>query len=143
MPFDLFIYMLIFFILGFLIYAFLYGAMGSTVSKLEDVNTQVMPVQIMFIIMFFVVMFSLGSGNSDNLLMKICSFIPLTSPMAMFTRIAMTSVPLYEIIISIVILILTAFAIGVLSARIYRAGVLMYGNPPKFSTVIKNVFKGK
>ena len=43
-PVDLFVFMLVFFILGFLIYAFLYGAIGSTASKLEDINTSVMPI---------------------------------------------------------------------------------------------------
>ena len=49
-PVDLFVYMLIFFVLGFLIYAFLYGAIGSTASKLEDINTSVMPITFLFII---------------------------------------------------------------------------------------------
>lgn len=87
LPVDLFIYMLVFFILGFLIYAFLYGAIGSTVSKLEDINTSVTPITFLFIIAFFVVMFSMTSGSVDTVLMKICSYIPFSSPMAMFTRI--------------------------------------------------------
>ena len=60
------------------------------------------------------------------LLMQICSYIPFTSPMAMFTRIAMSTVPWYEIAISIGILVASTFGIGILSAKIYRVGVLMY-----------------
>ena len=97
--------MLVFFLLGFLIYAFLYGAISSTVSKLEDINTAVQPVTFLFIIGFMVVMFSMSSGSVDNILMQICSYIPFTSPMAMFTRIAMSTVPWYEIAISIGILV--------------------------------------
>lgn len=141
MPKELFAYMLVFFILGFLIYAFMFGAIGSTASKLEDINTSVMPVTVLFVIAFVVVMSSMGSGSVDNVVMKVCSFVPFTSPMAMFTRIAMSTVPWYEIVASIVILIGSALGIGVISAKIYRVGVLLYGTTPKISAIIKAVWK--
>ena len=140
-PVDLFVFMLVFFILGFLIYAFLYGAIGSTASKLEDINTSVMPITFLFIIAFVVVMFSMASGSVDTVLMKVCSYIPFTSPMAMFTRICMSTVAWYEITFSIAILIGSTIGIGALSAKIYRVGVLLYGTPPKISTIMKTVFK--
>ena len=140
-PPELFAYMLVFFLLGFLIYAFLYGAISSTVSKLEDINTAVQPVTFLFIFGFMVVMFSMSSGSVDNVLMQICSYIPFTSPMAMFTRIAMSTVPWYEIAISIGILIASTFGIGILSAKIYRVSVLMYGTSPKIGNIIKAVWK--
>ena len=142
-PVELFIYLIIFFILGFLIYAFMFGAIGSTASKLEDINTSVMPITFLFIIAFMVVMFSMGEGSVDNTLMRVCSYIPFTSPMAMFTRICMSTVAWYEIVISIAILIASTVGIGILSAKIYRVGVLLYGMPPKLSTIIKTVFKKK
>lgn len=142
MPLSLLGYMFVFFVLGFFIYAFLYGAIGSTASKLEDINTSVMPITILFVIAFMVVMFSFASGTVDTVLMKICSFIPFTSSMAMFTRIAMSTVPWYEIVASIVILIGSVAVIGVVSAKIYRVGVLLYGKAPKIGSVIKAVRKG-
>lgn len=141
MPLSLFGYMLIFFTLGFLIYAFLYGAIGSTASKLEDINTSVMPITMLFIVGFFIVMFSFAAGTVDTVLMKVCSYIPFTSPMAMFTRIAMSTVPWYEILISIVILIGSVIGVGVISAKIYRVGVLLYGTTPKIGSIIKAVWK--
>ena len=140
-PTELFVYMLVFFILGFLIYAFMFGAVGSTASKLEDINTSVMPITLLFIIAFIVVVTSMSSGNIDNTLMTVCSYIPFTSPMAMFTRICMSTVPLYEILISIAILIGSTVGIGVISAKIYRVGVLMYGTTPKIGSIIKAVWK--
>lgn len=140
-PPELFVYMLAFFLLGFLIYAFLYGAISSTVSKLEDINTAVQPVTFLFLFGFMVVIFSMTSGRVDNVLMTVCSYIPFTSPMAMFTRIAMSTVPWYEIAISIGILVASTFGIGILSAKIYRVGVLMYGTTPKISNIIKAVWK--
>ena len=141
MPLNLLLFMLLFFVLGFFIYAFMFGAVGSTASKLEDINTSVMPITMLFIAAFMVTMFSMSSGNVDNILMKICSFIPFTSPMAMFTRIAMSTVPWYEILLSVLILLGSVFGIGVLAARIYRVGVLLYGTTPKLGNVIKSVLR--
>ena len=140
-PLELFIYLIVFFVLGFLIYAFLYGAVGSTASKLEDINTSVMPITFLFIIAFMVVMFSMNSGSVDNLGMIVCSYVPFTSPMAIFTRICMSTVAWYEIVISIVILVGSTIGIGILSAKIYRVGVLLYGTPPKIGTILKMIFK--
>lgn len=136
-PVTLFLYMLLFFVLGFLIYAFLYGAIGSTASKLEDINTSVMPVTLLFLVGFFVVVFSMSAGDVDNLAMIVCSYVPFTSPMAMFTRIAMSTVAWYEILISVLILIASVLGVGVVSARIYRMGVLLYGTPPKLGAILK------
>ena len=140
-PIELFIYLIIFFVLGFLVYAFLYGAIGSTVSKLEDVNISVMPITYLFIIAFMVVIFSMTSSSVDNTAMLICSYIPFTSPMAMFTRICMSTVAWYEIAISIAVLLGSTIGIGILSAKIYRVGVLLYGTRPKIGNIIKTVFK--
>ena len=140
-PPELLGYMLVFFLLGFLIYAFLFGAISSTVSKLEDINTAVQPVTFLFVIGFMVTIFSMTSGNVDSTLMKVCSYIPFTSPMAMFTRIAMGTVAWYEIAASVAILIGSTIGIGVLSAKIYRVGVLLYGTPPKLPAIIKAVWK--
>ena len=142
-PPELLVYMLVFFVLGFLIYAFMFGAVGSTASKLEDINTSVMPITMLFIVAFIVVSTALSSGDIDNPIMKVCSFIPFTSPMAMFTRIAMSTVPFHEILISIGILIGSTAAVGVLAAKIYRVGVLMYGTPPKIGTLLKVMLKSR
>ncbi len=137
MPLHLLAYMFLFFILGFLIYAFMYGAVGSTVSKLEDINTAVMPITLVFIAAFLVVVSSMSSGDVDNIWMKVCSYVPFTSPMAMFTRIAMSTVPWYAIVVSVLILLGSAVGTGVISAGIYRRGVLMYGAAPKIGAVLK------
>lgn len=141
MPPKLFGFMLLFFVLGFLIYAFMFGAVGSTASKLEDINTSVMPITMLFVVGFIVVMISFASGEVDNMLMKVCSYVPFTSPMAMFTRIAMSTVPWYEIAISIAILISSVIGVGIISAKIYRVGVLLYGTTPKIGSIIKAIRK--
>ena len=100
-----------------------------------------MPLTLLFVAAFMIVIFSMSSGNVDNILLKVCSFIPLTSPMAMFTRIAMSTVPAYEIIISVAILAASVVGTGILSAKIYRVGVLLYGTTPKISSIIKALKK--
>jgi len=124
-PIELIIYMLVFFVLGFLVYAFIFGAVGSTVSKLEDINTAVMPITLLFIFGFMVVVFSFASGTVDNVLMKVCSYIPFTAPIAMFARIAMSTVPWYEITICISVLSVSVVLIGTISAK-YTVSVFCF-----------------
>ena len=133
-PPDLLLYMILFFLLGFFIYGMMYGAVGSLVSKIEDIGSVAMPIILVFVIGFVVVMSSIEDPNSA-IGMKICSFIPFTSSMAMFARIAMGSVSTGEIALSIAILVVSTVLIGVLAAKIYRAGVLMYGTRPKLRTI--------
>ena len=61
--------------------------------------------------------------------------------MAMFTRLAMSTVAWYEIVISVAILLVSVVGIGVLSAKIYRVGVLMYGTQPKLGEILKMIRK--
>ncbi len=136
-PLSLVLYTILFFVLGFFIYAFLYAALGSLVSRMEDLGTVTQPVTWLFIVAFMVVIFSMNTGQIDNPAMVVCSFIPFTSPMAMFTRIAMGNVMPIEIVISIAILIVSCLLIGWVATGIYRLGVLMYGKPPKLGEVFK------
>ena len=99
-------------------------------------NTLVLPANFLFLIAFFVVFYSMMSGEVDAPLMVACSYIPFTSPMAMFTRIAIGNPQAWEIVLSVAILILSVFAVGKLSAAIYRVGVLLYGKPPRMRELL-------
>lgn len=138
-PASLVGYLLIFFLLGFLIYSFLFGAMASTVSKIEDLSSVVMLIQIIFVAGFVVSTNAMTSGDVNSELMKGLSLFPLTSPMAMFTRIAMSEVPGLEILLSVAFLILATILIGYIAAKIYRVGVLMYGTKPTLGKIIKAI----
>ena len=137
-PPDLLLYMILFFLLGFFIYGMMYGAVGSLVSKIEDIGSVAMPIILVFVIGFAVVMSSIEDPN-NAIGMKICSFVPFTSSMAMFARIAMGSVSTGEIALSIAILVVSTVLIGILAAKIYRAGVLMYGTRPKLRTIWRSI----
>lgn len=138
-PASLVGYLLIFFLLGFLIYSFLFGAMASTVSKIEDLSSVVMLIQIIFVAGFVVSTNAMTSGDVNSELMKGLSLFPLTSPMAMFTRVAMSQVPGLEILLSVAFLILATILIGYIAAKIYRVGVLMYGTKPTLGKIIKAI----
>lgn len=141
-PANVIIFSIVFFILGYFIYAFMYGALGSLASKIEDINSLIMPVTFILIFAFIAVVAPLAKGV-DTTLMKVLSFIPFTSPFAMIARISMTVVPMSQIIISLAILIASVIGIGYFAAMVYKAGVLMYGNKPSISTVFKAIKQQK
>ncbi len=143
MPLSIMLYSFLFFILGFFIYAFLYAALASLVSRMEDLASATQPVTLVFIVAFMVVMFSVASGNVDNMAVLVCSFIPLTSPMAMFVRITMGQVAGWEIGLSVGILLASVVGIAYLAAGIYRLGVLLYGNRPKPGEIIRMIRANK
>ncbi len=139
MPPSIIFYTILFYITGYFVYAFLYGALGSLASRTEDINTSIMPIMLIFIVAFMIAVFGMMSPESTILLVS--SFIPFISPMAMFVRIAMTEVPGWQIAISVAMMFATIWATGWLAAKIYRIGILMYGKPPKIkdlTVMLKN-----
>lgn len=136
LPVETLLYALLFFIMGFFIYAFMFAALASLVSRLEDLSNVITPATMLFVVVFIVVIVALNTGEVDTPLMIACSYIPLTSPMAMFVRITMGNVAGWQIMISVVLMAVGAVALGYLGAAIYRVGVLMYGKPPKLSGLV-------
>ena len=124
-------------LLGYLMYAFLFGMLGALVSKTEDISKSATPVTMIFVVSFILTM--TGMNDSSSLLMKVASFIPFTSSNAMFARIALGSVSSVEVVISAAILAATVVVLGWLAAKIFRFGTLMYGNPIKFTQALKKI----
>lgn len=125
----------IFGILGYLFYLFIYGVIGALVSRTEDVGTSSTPLTIVFIIAFFISM--MGLTHPDMFALKVASFIPFTSFMAMFVRVSMGNVSTFQIVLSLLILAVSTIITGIFGAKIYRLGTLMYGNPIKITKAIK------
>lgn len=124
-------------LLGYLFYAFIYGALGALVSKTEDISKSSSFITIIYVASFLVAM--MGLSQSDSMLIRICSFIPFTSSNAMLIRVAMGNVALWEIGLSIVILIISTAVVGLLASKIFRFGILMYGNPIKFTNAMGKI----
>ncbi|HLR59178.1 MAG TPA: ABC transporter permease [Pseudogracilibacillus sp.] len=134
---TLFLYAILFFLLGYLLYATIAAMFGSLVSRVEDLQQLLMPMIILILIAFFIAMFGLNVPEAKFI--TVSSFIPFFSPMIMFLRIGMLEVPSWEIALSIGILVGTIIILGLIGARIYRGGVLMYG-PSRSLKDIKNAF---
>lgn len=138
-PTDVLITFAFFGIGGYLFYAFLYGAMGALVSKVEDINKTAGGVQMVIMLVYFVVLIQLS--NVDGMIMKVASFLPFSSYSAMFARVAMGSVEAWEIAVSFGILAVSVVLAGLLGAKIYRMGTLRYGNPIKITQAFKTIFQ--
>ncbi len=136
-PLNAWLAFILFGILGYLLYAFLFGMLGALVSKTEDISKSATPVTIIYIVAFFVAIF--GMNTPDSVLMKAASFIPFTASNSMFIRVAMGSVTAAEVVISVLILAASCGIVGFLAAKIFRFGTLMYGNPIKFSVALKKI----
>lgn len=115
---------LLYFVGGYLLYASLFAAMGSAVENEQDSQQFVLPVTLPLVISLFSVGYILN--YPDGALSVWLSMIPLTSPVVMMIRIAF-GVPVWQVILSVVILYLSVGLTTWLGARIYRTGILMYG----------------
>lgn len=131
----LLVFGLIFYVFGYFLYAMIYAAVGSIVSRTEDLGQAIMPITMLSLAAFYIAIFSLGAPNST--LMKVASYIPFISPTSMIVRIGLGEPPLWEILASLAILIVSIFLLGWLSAKIYRTGVLMYGKRPSWKELGK------
>lgn len=131
---EILIYFLLLFIGGYLIYASLFAMFGAAVDNAQDTQQFVMPITLIFIFSFYVGIYSLQ--NPDGPLAFWCSMIPLTSPIVMMVRIPF-EIPLWEKVLSIVILYVSIFFVVKFAAKIYRVGILMYGKKPTIKELIK------
>lgn len=127
-------FFVVYFIGGYLLYAAIFAAIGSSVSQQEDTQQFMTPVMILVIFALYAGIYSMD--NPDGPLAFWCSLIPFTSPMVMMVRLPF-EVPLWEKLLSVALLYASAWGITWLSARIYRVGVLMYGKKPGIRELIK------
>lgn len=136
-PSDILLSFAVFGLFGYLLYAFIFGMIGAMAQKSEDINSTATPITIVYIIAFIATYMAISSGN--EMMMRIVSYVPFSSFMGMFSRMAMTDVPLFEVLLSLVILIASTGLIGLLAAKIYRTGLLMYGNKITFKSIFKQM----
>ncbi|TLS38042.1 ABC transporter permease [Pseudalkalibacillus caeni] len=118
-------YAVIFFLLGYLLYATLLAMVGSLVSRVEEVQQMIMPVQLFIIAAFFIAMY--GLSNPEAGIVTAASYFPLFTPIVMFLRIGMINIPWWEAGLGILLLIGSIVVCALVGAKVYRGGVLMYG----------------
>lgn len=132
---TLFVYIL-FSVLGYILYLFIYASLGSLVSKVEDVNSAVAPITVLFVAAYIAA--SLAMQMPENEIIKVTSFIPFVSLFTMPIRYMLTSVSLVSILVSSAIMVIIVVLFAALSIYIYRFGSLNYGNKIKFKEIIKS-----
>jgi len=107
---------------------------------LEDASKVVMIPMMLFAASFFIAMF-VGQTAPESTFFVVSSFVPFLSPMIMFMRVCLQLAPMHEIAIAVGINFVSVILVGILCAKIYRAGVLMYGKPPSMIEIFKQMIK--
>jgi ABC-2 type transport system permease protein len=121
----------VFFVLGFLLYAVLFAAAGSLVSRQEDVSQMVAPMTLVVCGAYLVALYaSLGTIDISAPWVVALSWVPFLSPYLMLSRLSAGSAGPLDVIGAIVLLVATLLLVTWVAARIYAAGVLMYGQRP-------------
>lgn len=135
------VYAVVFFLLGYFLYATLAALLGSLVSRTEDVQQMIMPMTLMIVAAF--ILAASGLGNPELVYLKYASFFPFFTPLVMFLRVGMLDLPMWEPLLAIAIMLVTIFVLGWFGARVYRGGVLMYGPSRSLKDIKKAIQLGK
>ena len=131
---QLFFAFVVYFILGYLLYASFFAAIGSAVENEADTQQLQLPVTIPLMLAFFIAFYAFKAPDSPIVFWG--SMIPFTSPIVMLARIPY-DVPTWELLMSIGILVVTFIACGWASAKIYKIGILMFGKKTSFKDLWK------
>ena len=128
---SMLVYFVIFFVLGYFLFATLYAIVGATVGSEEEAQQAQFPVTIIIVIPMMI--FTTVMANPNGGLAVTLSMIPFFAPTLMMLRIAVSSPPLWQILLSMAIMIVTILGAVWLAAKIYRVGILMYGKRPSLA----------
>ena len=131
------IFLIIYFILGYALYAVMNSVCGAAVSKIEDLNSAMMPVSILVIIGFYLGYFTSVMGGGSGALSKLAVYLPISSPFAVPFKLITGEINMQELGISILLLVLAIVIVTTFSVRIYSASVMHYGNRLKWKELKK------
>lgn len=138
LPVGTIVYAVIFFLLGYFFYASLLAMIGSLVSRVEDVNQSMAPITMLVVAAFMIAMF--GLQNPDATFITVMSYIPFFTPMIMFLRAGMLTLPFWEIGLGILIMVISIILLLIFGTRIYKGGVLSYQSGSVIK-LLKNALK--
>ena len=133
--YNLIVMFMFFFIGGYLLYSSLYAAIGAAVDNETDTQQFMLPILMPLILGIYVGFFTV-MDNPHGIVSQVFSYIPLTSPVVMLMRIPF-GVPLWQQILSLVILFATFMGTVWFASKIYRVGILMYGKKASYREIIK------
>lgn len=133
--FSMFIYFILYFLLGYLLYSSIYAAIGAAVDNETDTQQFMLPVMLPLMIGVYVG-FATVINDPHGTIATVFSMIPFTSPIVMLMRIPF-GVPWWQILISLLLLLITFLFVVWLAAKIYRIGILMYGKKTSYKELYK------
>ena len=128
---------LVYFLLAFFLYAALFAGLGAMVKRQDEVTSAIQVPLMLIIIGWIPVIFGFSTPNANW--MKVLSYLPFWTPMLMLVRIALGTVAWWEIVVTIALLLVAILACAWFAARLYRLGVLMYGQRPGLGQLVKMV----
>ncbi|HEY6406388.1 MAG TPA: ABC transporter permease, partial [Ktedonobacteraceae bacterium] len=128
---------LIYFLLAFFLYASLYAGLAAMIKRQDEVQSAIILPQMLLISGYVLFFFVLSSP--DATLTKVLSYIPFWTPILMLMRLAVGTVAWWEIVVTIALMLVAILACTWFAARLYRYGVLMYGQRPSLGHLLKLV----
>ena len=126
---------LVYFLLGYALYAVMNSVCGATVSRAEDLNSAMMPVVLVSLISFYAAYATMFLPSEG--IKRLVTYIPFTSPFVMPFRLLNEQVPVMDILISLALLLVSIVLVAAVSVRIYTASVLHYGQRLKLKDAMK------
>lgn len=134
-------YGIVFLVLGVLLYATLAAFLGSIVSRSEDVQQAIAPMIYIIMIGFFLAIFGLNDPSMP--VITVASYIPFFTPLLMFLRVGMLSIPAWEVALGISVLVASIGLLAYFGGRVYKGGVFMYGKTNSWKDIFRAFKMGK
>lgn len=134
-PISLLIYAVLFFLVGYFLYASIYAAVGAMVSSDEELQQVQVPVTMLIFLAF--VLYPAVMRDPTSKFSLIASLIPFFSPILMVFRIGLQTPPFWQIALALALGIATTVGLVFVSAKIYRVGILMYGKRPSLVELLR------
>lgn len=128
---------ILYFLLGYALYALLYAVCGATVSRIEDISPALMPVSMISMISFYIGYFTSIMGNSSGVIEWIARYIPFCAPFGMPFRLLNGSVTIDQCAISLLVMLLAIALVSGLSIKLYKASIMHYGSRLKIKDLLK------
>jgi ABC-2 type transport system permease protein len=129
------VYFVVFFVLGYLLYSSIFSIIGAVCSTEQDAqhlqSIVVFPMVIPIMLMFLVLQ------NPNSTVAVVLSLIPAFTPMLMLARVVISNPPLWQVVLSILLLVVSVYAAILFSARVFRVGILMYGKRPGLREIVR------
>ncbi len=129
------IFFVVFFLLGYFLIASIYAGIGSAVDQEQDAQSLITPVNLVFLLP--IILISLIVANPNGLASILLSLFPPFTPVLMIARMSGALVPLWQLLLSVLLMLLSIWIALRISAKIYRVGVLIYGKKPSFKEIFR------